>query len=68
MLILLLFGINSLLITYIFSFINKSRSTVITILSITPSGIGKKKKTNIHKFDNIKIILTQLHNLTQLQV
>lgn len=46
MLILLLFGINSLLIAYIFSFINKSRSTVITILSITPSGIGKKKKTN----------------------
>lgn len=68
MLILLLFGINCLLITYIFSFINKSRSTVITILSITPIGIGKKKETSTHKFDNIKIILTSLRNVTQLQV
>ncbi|XP_035743056.1 phospholipid-transporting ATPase ABCA1-like [Vespa mandarinia] len=59
MLILLLFGINGLLITYIFSFINKSRSTVITILSITPSGIVFIQYL-LHKviqsFENLKVL------------
>ncbi|XP_050474315.1 phospholipid-transporting ATPase ABCA1-like [Bombus huntii] len=38
-LLLLLFGINSLFISYIFSFINKSRNTIMTILSIVPIGL-----------------------------
>ncbi|OAD58505.1 ABC transporter A family member 3 [Eufriesea mexicana] len=38
-LLLLLFGMNSLFISYIFSFVNKSRNTIITILSILPTGI-----------------------------
>ncbi|KAK9310741.1 hypothetical protein QLX08_000052 [Tetragonisca angustula] len=38
-LLLLLFGMNSLLISYIFSFINKQRSTVITILTLVPIGL-----------------------------
>ncbi|KAI4504278.1 hypothetical protein M0802_000749 [Mischocyttarus mexicanus] len=37
-LLLVVLGINCLFISYIFSFINKSRSTVITILSIIPIG------------------------------
>lgn len=40
-LLLFLFGINSLIISYIFSFINKSRNTVITVLSLVPVGFGK---------------------------
>ncbi|EZA61865.1 hypothetical protein DMN91_006090 [Ooceraea biroi] len=38
-LLLLLFGINALLLAYIFSFMNKSRSTIITFLSLAPLGI-----------------------------
>ncbi|KAF7399046.1 hypothetical protein HZH66_006943 [Vespula vulgaris] len=59
MLILLLFGINCLLITYIFSFINKSRSTVITILSITPIGIVFIQyllHVVIQSFQNLKVL------------
>ncbi|XP_011879850.1 PREDICTED: retinal-specific ATP-binding cassette transporter-like [Vollenhovia emeryi] len=37
-LILELFGINVLLFVYLFSFMNKSRSTIITILAIAPVG------------------------------
>ncbi|XP_011699647.1 PREDICTED: uncharacterized protein LOC105456952 [Wasmannia auropunctata] len=36
-LLLELFGVNVLLFTYLFSFMNKSRSTVTSILSIAPS-------------------------------
>ncbi|XP_015178503.1 PREDICTED: ATP-binding cassette sub-family A member 1-like [Polistes dominula] len=38
-LLLVIVGLNCIFISYIFSFLNKSRSTVITILSITPIGI-----------------------------
>ncbi|TGZ53371.1 phospholipid-transporting ATPase ABCA3 [Temnothorax longispinosus] len=38
-LILELFGINVLLFVYLFSFMNKSRSTVITILALAPFGL-----------------------------
>ncbi|XP_067203645.1 ATP-binding cassette sub-family A member 17-like isoform X1 [Linepithema humile] len=38
-LILQLFGINVLLLDYIFSFVNKSRSTIITILCLSPLGL-----------------------------
>lgn len=40
-LILELFGINVLLFTYLFSFMNKSRSTITTILGLAPLGFGK---------------------------
>ncbi|XP_029158875.1 LOW QUALITY PROTEIN: retinal-specific ATP-binding cassette transporter-like [Nylanderia fulva] len=39
-LILMLFGINVLLLVYIFSFMNKSRSTIITLLAIAPIGLA----------------------------
>ncbi|KMR04580.1 atp-binding cassette sub-family a member 3 [Lasius niger] len=39
-LILQLFGINILLLVYIFSFMNKSRSTIITLLGLAPLGLG----------------------------
>ncbi|XP_076762980.1 ATP-binding cassette sub-family A member 17 [Xylocopa sonorina] len=39
MLLLLLFGMSSLFITYIFSFVDKSKNTVQTILSIVPVGL-----------------------------
>ncbi|XP_043500226.1 ATP-binding cassette sub-family A member 7-like [Polistes fuscatus] len=38
-LLLVILGINCIFVSYIFSFVNKSRSTVITILSIIPIGI-----------------------------
>ncbi|XP_011251490.2 retinal-specific ATP-binding cassette transporter [Camponotus floridanus] len=39
-LILELFGINALLVVYIFSFMNKSRNTIITILALAPLGLA----------------------------
>ena len=58
-LLLLLFGINSLLISYIFSFSNKSRSTVITMLSLVPVGLVLLQfllHEVIHSFENLKVL------------
>ncbi|XP_076173170.1 ATP-binding cassette sub-family A member 17 isoform X2 [Ptiloglossa arizonensis] len=58
-LLLLLFGINSLLITYIFSFINKSRNSVVTILSLVPVGFVLLQyllHEVIHSFQNLHVL------------
>lgn len=39
-LLLLLFGISSLFVTYLFSFINKSRNTIINMLTLIPIVVG----------------------------
>lgn len=48
-LILELFGINVLLVVYLFSFMNKSRSTIIIILGLVPTGLGKSVVTHLSK-------------------
>ncbi|XP_014485767.1 PREDICTED: ATP-binding cassette sub-family A member 1-like [Dinoponera quadriceps] len=58
-LLLELFGINVLFIVYMFSFLSKSRSTVITILSLAPLGlviIQYVLHELIHTFDNLKLL------------
>ncbi|XP_017755068.1 PREDICTED: ATP-binding cassette sub-family A member 1-like [Eufriesea mexicana] len=58
-LLLLLFGMNSLFISYIFSFVNKSRNTIITILSILPTGIILLQyllHQLIHSFNNLRVL------------
>lgn len=52
-LILELFGINILLLIYLFSFMNKSKNTVTNILGLTPIGLGKLV---IRIFKYIKIV------------
>ncbi|KOC60391.1 ABC transporter A family member 6 [Habropoda laboriosa] len=59
LLLLLLFGINSLFITYIFSFINKSRNTVLSILNLAPIGLVLLQyllHEVIHSFDSLKVL------------
>ncbi|XP_076622006.1 phospholipid-transporting ATPase ABCA3 [Colletes latitarsis] len=58
-LLLMLFGINSLLVTYIFSFVNKSRNSVVTLLSLVPVGlvlIQYLLHEVIHSFTNLNIL------------
>ncbi|CAK9811271.1 Phospholipid-transporting ATPase ABCA3 [Anthophora quadrimaculata] len=58
-LLLILFGINSLFITYIFSFINKSKNTVLSILNIAPIGLVLLQylfHMVIHSFDSLKVL------------
>ncbi|XP_031838095.1 ATP-binding cassette sub-family A member 17 isoform X1 [Nomia melanderi] len=58
-LLLLLFGINSLLITYIFSFSRISRNSVVTILSLAPVGFVLLQYVLhevIHSLDNLKVL------------
>ncbi|OAD58503.1 ATP-binding cassette sub-family A member 3 [Eufriesea mexicana] len=58
-LLLLLFGMNSLFISYIFSFVNKSRNTIITTLSILPSGFVLLQyilHQLIHSFNNLRVL------------
>nr|XP_034183985.1 retinal-specific phospholipid-transporting ATPase ABCA4-like [Osmia lignaria] len=58
-LLLVLFGINSLFITYIFSFVNKSRNTVVTILSLVPVGFVLFQyllHEVVHSFDRLRIL------------
>lgn len=68
-LLLFLFGINSLIISYIFSFINKSRNTIITVLSLVPVGFVLFQyllHEVIHNFDNLKILYSIQKNLFRL--
>ncbi|KZC13655.1 PREDICTED: ATP-binding cassette sub-family A member 1-like [Dufourea novaeangliae] len=56
---LLLFGVNSLLITYIFSFSNKSRNGIVTMLSLAPIGLVLLQylfHEVIHSFDSLKVL------------
>ncbi|XP_053973007.1 retinal-specific phospholipid-transporting ATPase ABCA4-like isoform X1 [Hylaeus volcanicus] len=58
-LLILLFGINSLFITYIFSFLNKSRSSLVTTLSLMPVGLVLLQyllHEVIHSFENLRVL------------
>ncbi|CAL7939781.1 unnamed protein product [Xylocopa violacea] len=59
MLLLLLFGMSSLFITYIFSFVNKLKSNAQTILSIVPVGLVLFQyllHEVTHSFDYLKVL------------
>ncbi|KAK2576776.1 hypothetical protein KPH14_005420 [Odynerus spinipes] len=58
-LLLILLGINGLLLAYILSFMNKSRNTIITILSLSPIGIVILQyllHTVIYSFPNLQAL------------
>ncbi|EFN83263.1 ATP-binding cassette sub-family A member 3 [Harpegnathos saltator] len=58
-LLLELFGINALLIVYMFSFLKKSRSTIITILALAPLGIVIIQyllHILVYSFDSLKVL------------
>nr|XP_033321242.1 retinal-specific phospholipid-transporting ATPase ABCA4-like isoform X1 [Megalopta genalis] len=59
LLILLLFGINSLFVSYIFSFLNLSRHSVVSMLSLVPIGfvfLQYLLHQVIHSFTNLRVL------------